>query len=101
MTNKRLDRFLFDETRSSMLNWPQRFNIIHGISREFSHGDHSDHLLGHAWRLYKEGMSIGLMSASLQASCVVSEVIELRWRTYEAKQSTLLSPIFYSFSISI
>ncbi|KAJ0725598.1 putative non-specific serine/threonine protein kinase [Helianthus annuus] len=28
-----------------------------------------------AWRLYKEGRSTGLLSASLQASCVVSEVL--------------------------
>ncbi|XP_021995735.2 G-type lectin S-receptor-like serine/threonine-protein kinase At4g27290 [Helianthus annuus] len=169
MTNKSLDWFLFDETRSSVLNWPQRFNIIHGIARgilylhqdsrlqiihrdlkagnilldgdmnpkisdfglarkfvghdtsaktkkvvgtygyispeyavhgrfsiksdvfsfgvlvleiisgkknkEFSHGGHSDNLLGHAWRLYKEGRSIELTSGSLQASRVASEVL--------------------------
>ncbi|KAM0019392.1 putative protein kinase RLK-Pelle-DLSV family [Helianthus debilis subsp. tardiflorus] len=169
MTNKSLDWILFDETKSSMLTWPQRFNIIHGIARgvlylhqdssiqiihrdlkasnilldsdmnpkisdfglarmfvghdttvktkkvvgtygyiapeyavhgrfsiksdvfsfgvlvleiicgmrnrEFSHGDRSDNLLGHVWRRYKEGRSIGLLSASLQASCVVSEVL--------------------------
>ncbi|KAF5777997.1 putative protein kinase RLK-Pelle-DLSV family [Helianthus annuus] len=33
MANKSLDWFLFDETRSLMLNWPQRFNIIYGIAR--------------------------------------------------------------------
>ncbi|KAI7741110.1 hypothetical protein M8C21_002129 [Ambrosia artemisiifolia] len=33
MTNKSLDLFIFDETRGSMLGWPQRLNIIHGIDR--------------------------------------------------------------------
>ncbi|KAI3517254.1 hypothetical protein L1887_16467 [Cichorium endivia] len=33
MDNKSLDSFLFDEARSSMLDWPQRFRIIHGIAR--------------------------------------------------------------------
>ncbi|MFS7960461.1 putative protein kinase RLK-Pelle-DLSV family [Helianthus anomalus] len=168
MANKSLDSFIFDEARSTMLDWPQRLGIIHGIARgilylhqdsrlqiihrdlkagnilldgdmnpkisdfglarkfvghdttaktkkvvgtygyispeyavhgcfstksdvysfgvlvleivsgkknrEFSHEDHSDNLLGHAWRLYKQGSSIELMSASLRASCVVPEV---------------------------
>ncbi|MFS7960453.1 putative protein kinase RLK-Pelle-DLSV family [Helianthus anomalus] len=33
MANKSLDSFLFDETRSSMLDWPQRFQIILGMAR--------------------------------------------------------------------
>ncbi|KAJ0462920.1 putative protein kinase RLK-Pelle-DLSV family [Helianthus annuus] len=33
MANKSLDTFLFDESRSSMLDWPQRFHIIRGIAR--------------------------------------------------------------------
>ncbi|KAL7588156.1 hypothetical protein Lser_V15G36365 [Lactuca serriola] len=33
MENKSLDSFLFDEARGSMLDWPQRFHIIHGIAR--------------------------------------------------------------------
>nr|GEY29858.1 G-type lectin S-receptor-like serine/threonine-protein kinase At4g27290 [Tanacetum cinerariifolium] len=44
-------------------------------NREFSHEDHSNNLLGHAWRLYKEDKSVELMSAFLCASCIVSEVL--------------------------
>ncbi|KAI3734763.1 hypothetical protein L6452_14241 [Arctium lappa] len=33
MANKSLDSFLFDETRSLILDWPQRFRIIHGMAR--------------------------------------------------------------------
>ncbi|KAJ0538277.1 putative protein kinase RLK-Pelle-DLSV family [Helianthus annuus] len=169
MTNKSLDLYLFDVTRSSMLDWPQRFNIIQGLARgilylhqdsrlqiihrdlkagnilldgdmnpkisdfglarkfvgsdtatktkkvvgtygyispeyaihgrfsiksdvysfgvlvleivsgrknrEFSHDDRNDNLLGHAWRLYKQGRSIELMCASLDTSCVIPEVL--------------------------
>ncbi|KAI3817675.1 hypothetical protein L1987_11472 [Smallanthus sonchifolius] len=43
-------------------------------NREFSHEDHSDNLLGHAWRLYKQGRYTELMCASLRASYVIPEV---------------------------
>ncbi|XP_076921301.1 G-type lectin S-receptor-like serine/threonine-protein kinase At4g27290 isoform X2 [Bidens hawaiensis] len=33
MPNKSLDWFIFDDLRKSLLNWPQRFHIIHGIAR--------------------------------------------------------------------
>ncbi|KAJ0897104.1 putative protein kinase RLK-Pelle-SD-2b family [Helianthus annuus] len=33
MPNKSLDSFIFDEVKSLMLDWPSRFNIIHGIAR--------------------------------------------------------------------
>ncbi|KAJ0635896.1 putative protein kinase RLK-Pelle-DLSV family [Helianthus annuus] len=148
MSNKSLDSFVFDETRSLMLDWPKRFHIILGIARGilYLHQDsrlqiiHRDikagnilldgdmnpkisdfglarKFVGHdtmantkkvvgtygyispeyaiyghfstksdvysfgvlvleiAWRLYKEGRSIELMSGSLQASFVVSEVL--------------------------
>ncbi|MFS7960429.1 putative protein kinase RLK-Pelle-DLSV family [Helianthus anomalus] len=32
MANKSLDTILFDETRSLLLDWPRRLNIIHGIA---------------------------------------------------------------------
>ncbi|XP_044473372.1 receptor-like serine/threonine-protein kinase SD1-8 isoform X2 [Mangifera indica] len=33
MPNKSLDYFIFDQTRSKLLNWSKRFNIICGIAR--------------------------------------------------------------------
>ncbi|KAM0042687.1 putative protein kinase RLK-Pelle-DLSV family [Helianthus debilis subsp. tardiflorus] len=169
MANKSLDTILFDETKSLMLDWPRRLNIIYGIARGilylhqdsrlqvihrdlkagnilldgdmnpkisdfglarkfvgsdtaamtrkvvgtygyisleyavhrrfsvksdvfsfgvlvleivsgkknkgFYHKDHNDNLLGHAWRLYKEGRNNEFMDASLHGSCNVSEVL--------------------------
>ncbi|XP_076905060.1 G-type lectin S-receptor-like serine/threonine-protein kinase At4g27290 [Bidens hawaiensis] len=169
MANKSLNTILFDETRSIMLDWPKRLNIIHGMARGilylhqdsllqiihrdlkagnilldeemnpkisdfglarkfvgpdtaamtrkvvrtygyispeyavhghfsvksdvfsfgvlvleivsgkknkgFSHKDHNDNFLGHAWRLYKEGKISELMDATLHGSCNVSEVL--------------------------
>ncbi|XP_028086628.1 G-type lectin S-receptor-like serine/threonine-protein kinase At4g27290 isoform X3 [Camellia sinensis] len=33
MPNKSLDSFIFDPTRSTILDWPKRFHIINGIAR--------------------------------------------------------------------
>ncbi|XP_019071693.1 G-type lectin S-receptor-like serine/threonine-protein kinase At4g27290 isoform X1 [Solanum lycopersicum] len=33
MPNKSLDLFIFDQRRSTLLDWPKRFNIINGIAR--------------------------------------------------------------------
>ncbi|XP_031123785.1 G-type lectin S-receptor-like serine/threonine-protein kinase At4g27290 [Ipomoea triloba] len=33
MANKSLDTFIFDETKSKLLDWPKRFSIIIGIAR--------------------------------------------------------------------
>ncbi|KAJ0908332.1 putative protein kinase RLK-Pelle-DLSV family [Helianthus annuus] len=41
----------------------------------FSHEEHNHTLIGHAWRLYNEGKSLELMSSSLGASCVESQVL--------------------------
>ncbi|KAE8696172.1 Cysteine-rich receptor-like protein kinase 42 [Hibiscus syriacus] len=35
--NKSLDQFLFDEEKSKLLNWKQRFNIIVGIAEGLAH----------------------------------------------------------------
>ncbi|KAJ0546103.1 putative protein kinase RLK-Pelle-DLSV family [Helianthus annuus] len=201
MTNKSLDLYLFDETRSSMLDWPKRFNIIQGMARgilylhqdsrlqiihrdlkagnilldgdmnpkisdfglarkfvgsdtatktkkvvgtygyispeyavhgrfsiksdvysfgvlvleivsgrknrEFSYDDHNDNLLGHAWRLYKQGRSIELMSASLRASCVIPEVLRsihvglLCVQNHAKDRPTMLSVVLMLVSESV
>ncbi|KAL9991757.1 putative protein kinase RLK-Pelle-DLSV family [Helianthus debilis subsp. tardiflorus] len=201
MTNKSLDLYLFDETKSSMLDWPQRFNIIQGMARgilylhqdsrlqiihrdlkagnilldgdmnpkisdfglarkfvgsdtatktkkvvgtygyispeyaihgrfsiksdvysfgvlvleivsgkknrEFCHDDRNDNLLGHAWRLYKQGRSIELMSASLCASCVIPEVLRsihvglLCVQNHAKDRPTMLSVVLMLVSESV
>ncbi|CAL5393201.1 unnamed protein product [Camellia sinensis] len=35
MPNKSLDYFIFDQTRSLLLDWPKRFHIINGTARGF------------------------------------------------------------------
>ncbi|KAM3320907.1 G-type lectin S-receptor-like serine/threonine-protein kinase isoform X1 [Capsicum chacoense] len=48
--------------------------IVSGKSnRRFSHPDHN--LLGHAWKIYKEGRSIELLDERLSDTCSRSEVI--------------------------
>ncbi|KAF5770751.1 putative protein kinase RLK-Pelle-DLSV family [Helianthus annuus] len=50
--------------------------IVSGMkNREFSSHEHRDNLLGHAWRLYKDGKCLDLVGAPLLDSCVVSEVL--------------------------
>ncbi|KAJ9182784.1 hypothetical protein P3X46_006737 [Hevea brasiliensis] len=169
MPNKSLDFFIFDQTQSTLLDWPKRYHIINGIARGllylhqdsrlriihrdlkagnilldnemnpkisdfglsrsfggseteantnkvvgtygymspeyaidglysvksdvfsfgvivleivsgkrnrgFNHTDHCLNLLGHAWRLQKEGRSIEMIDASMRNSCNISEVL--------------------------
>nr|XP_016447745.1 PREDICTED: G-type lectin S-receptor-like serine/threonine-protein kinase SD1-1 [Nicotiana tabacum] len=171
MPNRSLDFFIFDEKKSTILNWPKRFNIINGIARGllylhqdsrlriihrdlkasnilldtdmnpkisdfgiartvignetsanthhvvgthgymspeyvvdgvfsiksdvfsfgvlvleiisgrrnrgFSHGSRNINLLGHAWRLYKEGRTLELIDVHLTDSCYFSELLRL------------------------
>ncbi|KAJ9542977.1 hypothetical protein OSB04_029483 [Centaurea solstitialis] len=44
-------------------------------NRGFSHQDHHDNLLGHAWRLYKEANPLELVDAALRGSWNVSKVL--------------------------
>ncbi|GJY85429.1 G-type lectin S-receptor-like serine/threonine-protein kinase isoform X1 [Tanacetum coccineum] len=44
-------------------------------NRGYSREEHDDTLVGHAWRLYKEGKSLELVSSSLKPSCVESQVL--------------------------
>ncbi|CAI9273446.1 unnamed protein product [Lactuca saligna] len=169
MENKSLDFFIFDASRSIMLDWPLRFHIINGIARGllylhqdsrlrivhrdlkagnilldkdmnpkisdfglarkfsgyeteantnkvvgtygyispeyavhglfsvksdvysfgvlvleivsgkknrgFSQQDYNDTLIGHAWKLHKDGKSVELVSSAVRDSCVASQVL--------------------------
>ncbi|KAM6585083.1 hypothetical protein CsatB_012085 [Cannabis sativa] len=44
MPNRSLDNFIFDPTKSAQLNWPSRFNIIHGVSRGLLYLHHDSNL---------------------------------------------------------
>ncbi|KAL8510793.1 hypothetical protein ACS0TY_017568 [Phlomoides rotata] len=44
MQNKSLDYFIFDESRSTELNWPRRFDIIMGITRGLLYLHHDSRL---------------------------------------------------------
>ncbi|KAJ9542968.1 hypothetical protein OSB04_029474 [Centaurea solstitialis] len=44
---------------------------------EFSPEHVGGNLLGHAWRLYREGKCLELMSPCLRNSCIISEVVEV------------------------
>ncbi|CAN4102813.1 unnamed protein product [Withania somnifera] len=43
--------------------------------QKFSHPDHNLNLLGHAWKLYKEGRSIELLDECLDDFCSTSEAV--------------------------
>ncbi|KVI09740.1 Apple-like protein, partial [Cynara cardunculus var. scolymus] len=100
LANKSLDLYLFGSTFSScfycVFGYISPEYAIHGRisvksdvfsfgvlvlemvsgkkNRGFSHENVGDNLLGHAWRLYREGKSLELMSPCLRDSCIVSEV---------------------------
>ncbi|GKE06121.1 apple-like protein [Tanacetum coccineum] len=44
-------------------------------NREFSGEEHSDNLLGHAWRLYKEDRSLELVSSQFRDTCFDTDLI--------------------------
>ncbi|KAI3676443.1 hypothetical protein L1987_86052 [Smallanthus sonchifolius] len=46
-------------------------------NRGFVHEDHDDNLLGHAWRLYKEGKSLDLVDECLRTSYSACEVLRV------------------------
>ncbi|KAI3731049.1 hypothetical protein L1987_62232 [Smallanthus sonchifolius] len=46
-------------------------------NRGFVHEDHDDNLLGHAWRLYKEGKSLDLIDECLHMSYSACEALRL------------------------
>ncbi|KAK9269636.1 hypothetical protein L1049_001413 [Liquidambar formosana] len=68
MPNKSLDFFIFDGVLV--------LEIVSGKkNRRFHHPDHQLNLLGHAWRLYREGKSLELIDALIEDSCNLNEVL--------------------------
>ncbi|XAR67506.1 Non-specific serine/threonine protein kinase [Bertholletia excelsa] len=49
--------------------------VIGKRNRGFSHPDHSLNLLGHAWRLYREGRSMELVDTTIFESCYMSQIL--------------------------
>ncbi|CAN1347378.1 G-type lectin S-receptor-like serine/threonine-protein kinase At4g27290 [Linum perenne] len=44
-------------------------------NRGFQHADHKHNLLGHAWRLYREGNPSEVMDETLRDTCVLSDLV--------------------------
>nr|GEW15429.1 putative S-locus glycoprotein domain-containing protein [Tanacetum cinerariifolium] len=62
-----------------LLAWVLTLNLLEIVSgkknRGFINEDHHDNLLGHAWRLYKEGKSLEIIDPTLGESWSIPEVV--------------------------